>query len=71
MEINDFISYFVPEGVWAVLSVILIFYILKGQEKRDTRQDERDQKYQSIISELSKALQDMNEIKKMLEQKLK
>ena len=71
MELGDIISYFAPEGIWAILSIILIFYILKGQEKRDERQDERDKKYHSIISELSKALQDMNEIKKMLEQKIK
>ena len=47
VEINDFISYFAPEGVWAILSLILIFYIIKGQEKRDERQDERDKKYQT------------------------
>ncbi len=71
MELTDFIEYFAPEGVWAILSLILIFYIIKNQEKRDERQDERDEKYQNTISALAKALQDMNEIKKILEQKLK
>ena len=71
MAINDFIGYFAPEGVWAILSLMLIFYIIKNQEKRDERQDERDAKYQSTIADLAKALQDMNEIKKMLKQKLK
>lgn len=71
MELADFIGYFAPEGVWAILSLILIFYIIKNQEKRDERQDERDEKYQNTISALAKALQDMNEIKKILEQKLK
>lgn len=71
MDIADFIRYFAPEGIWAILSLMLIFYIIKNQEKRDERQDERDAKYQSTISDLAKALQDMNEIKKMLEQKLK
>lgn len=69
VEINDFISYFAPEGVWAILSLILIFYIIKGQEKRDERQDERDKKYQNIITDLTKALQELNEIKKILEKK--
>jgi membrane protein implicated in regulation of membrane protease activity len=71
LEINDFITSFAPEGVWAILSLILIFYIIKGQEKRDERQDTRDAKYQSTIADLAKALQDMGEIKKILERKLK
>jgi len=71
MEIEKFINYFAPEGVWAVLSLILIFYIIKGQEKRDARQDERDQKYQAIIADLTKALRDVNDIKKILDEKLK
>lgn len=70
MEIGELISYFAPEGVWAVLSLCLIFYIIKGQEKRDARQDERDQKYQNIIADLSKSLQDVSEIKKILDEKL-
>lgn len=68
MEISEFIKYFAPEGVWAVLSLILIFYIIKAQEKRDARQDQREQKYQGIISELPKALQDVNDIKKILDE---
>lgn len=71
MGLENLIGYFAPEGIWAVLSLMLIFYIIKGQEKRDLRQDEREQKYQGIISDLSKALQDMNEIKELLGQKLK
>ncbi|MDD4700344.1 MAG: BhlA/UviB family holin-like peptide, partial [Oscillospiraceae bacterium] len=58
------------EGVWAVLSLVLIFYIIKNQEKRDTRQDERDKKYQNIIENLSKLLREMNEIKNILDKKL-
>ena len=71
MNVTDFIDYFAPEGVWAVLSLVLIFYIIKNQEKRDSRQDERDKKYQIIIENLSNALQYMNEIKKILDQKFK
>lgn len=70
MNINDFIDYFAPEGVWAVLSLVLIFYIIKNQEKRDSRQDERDKKYQNIIENLSKSLREMNEIKNILDKKL-
>lgn len=62
----ELIKLLAPEGVWAVLSVALIFYIIKGQEKRDIRQDEREQKYQKIILDLSDALKDLNDIKKLL-----
>ncbi len=54
MGLENFIEYFAPEGIWAVLSLMLIFYIIKAQEKRDLRQDEREQKYQGIISDLDK-----------------
>lgn len=50
---NDLLSFFVGDGIWALLSGILIFYILKAQEKRDDRQDARDIQYQTIISNLS------------------
>ena len=41
------------QGIWAALSIILIFYILKTQEKRDLKQEEREKKFQEIISNLS------------------
>ncbi|MEG1285358.1 MAG: BhlA/UviB family holin-like peptide [Romboutsia sp.] len=41
------------QGVWAALSVVLIFYILKAQEKRDLKQDEREKSYQDIIFRLT------------------
>ena len=63
MPINEIINLFAPSGVWAVLSVILIFYIIKGQEKRDVRQDEREKNYQTIILKLTNALRDVKEIK--------
>jgi len=37
------------QGIWTVLTVALIFYILKNQEKRDIRQEDREKKYQEII----------------------
>lgn len=41
------------QGVWAILSFTLIFYILKAQEKRDIKQEEREKKYQYIIEQLT------------------
>ncbi|WDV44964.1 BhlA/UviB family holin-like peptide [Clostridiaceae bacterium M8S5] len=58
-------------GIWAVLTVILVFYILKNQEKRDIKQEEREIKYQDIITSLTEKLnlvldikEDVIEIKK-------
>lgn len=68
---TELLNYFVNDGVWAILSAVLIFYILKQQEKRDAKQDERDTQYQTIITNLSTALKDMNDIKILLENKLK
>ena len=51
------------QGVWAMLTVGLIFYILKNQEKRDLRQEERETKYQDIISTLTEKLNIIEEVK--------
>ena len=45
------------------------FLYHKAQEKRDDKQDEREQKYQNIIANLSDALKDLNEIKHILSQR--
>ena len=39
----ELLKLFSVDGVWALLSAALIFYILKSQEKRDERQDLREQ----------------------------
>ncbi|WPC42337.1 BhlA/UviB family holin-like peptide [Clostridium sp. JS66] len=41
------------QGIWAALSIVLIFYIVKAQEKRDLSQDEREKNYQNIILKLT------------------
>lgn len=40
------------QGAWALLSVGLIFYILRAQEKRDEIQEKREQKYQEIVDSM-------------------
>ena len=55
------------QGIWAALSVVLIYYILRNQEKRDLRQEDRDNKYQEIISSLSDKLNVVEEVKKDVE----
>lgn len=56
------------QGVWAALSVALIFYILKAQEKRDIKQEERERKYQEIISALTDKLNVIEDVKKDVEE---
>ncbi|NYB75671.1 hypothetical protein HZF24_16100 [Sedimentibacter hydroxybenzoicus DSM 7310] len=58
------------QGIWALLSMILIFYILKAQEKRDSKQEDREKSYHNIITGLNNKLDiieviknDVNEIK--------
>ncbi len=51
---NELLKLALSQGVWAAMSIILIFYILKDQERRDQKQDERESKYQDIIDGLIK-----------------
>ena len=41
------------QGLMAVLFVWLLFYVLKKQGERDAKSEERETKYQAIISELT------------------
>lgn len=51
------------QGIWTTLSFFLIFYILKNQEKRDKKQEEREGNYQSIIESLSERLKLIEDVK--------
>jgi beta-lactamase regulating signal transducer with metallopeptidase domain len=51
------------QGVWACLSVILIFYIIRAQEKRDIEQEQREKNYQDIISKLTDKFDMLEDIK--------
>lgn len=56
------------QGIWAALSVALIFYILKAQEKRDDKQDQREKNYQDIISKLTEEFNIVENVKKDVEE---
>ena len=66
METNLF-KLAASQGIWATLSIVLIFYILKAQEKRDLRQEERENNYQQIISNLTDKLNIIEEVKSDVE----
>lgn len=56
------------QGIWAVLFVVLLFYILKKQEQRDKKAEEREGKYQDIISKLASKLNIVEVIKDDIEE---
>ena len=60
------------QGIWAVVAVFLLIYVVKSNEQRDKKQEERDN-YQSVIEKLTEKYQilytvqnDLNEIKNHL-----
>ncbi len=53
---NELLRLASTQGLWAALSVLLILYILRAQEKRDVKQEQREQKYQEIIFSLTDKL---------------
>jgi len=65
---NEIAKLALSQGIWAALSIVLIFYILKAQEKRDTTQEEREKKYQEIISNLSEKINLIEDIRRDMKQ---
>lgn len=70
---NEIFKIAATQGIWATIAIALIFYILKSQEKRDFKQDEREKKYQEIVAKLTEQLyivkelrEDVEEIKKVI-----
>lgn len=61
---NEVLKLASSQGIWATLSVVLIFYILKAQEKRDGKQEEREKNYQDIISKLTDKFNIVEDVKK-------
>ncbi|GMQ59591.1 BhlA/UviB family holin-like peptide [Vallitalea sediminicola] len=55
------------QGLWAVIAVALIFYILKAQEKRDIKQEERENNYQNVIKNLSTEICIIKDLKEDVE----
>lgn len=54
---NQLLEIAASQGIWASLSIALIFYVLKAQERRDTNQESREEGYQKIILELTENLE--------------
>ena len=51
------------QGIWAVVAIFLLLYVVKENEKRDLRQEEREKNYQLIIKQLTEQFSILNEVK--------
>lgn len=60
---NELLKLGLQQGIWALLSVFLIFYILKSQDRRDEKQEEREKNYQLIIKQITDRLQTIDIVK--------
>lgn len=58
----------VSQGIWAVLEVFLLIYIVKSNEQRDTKQEEREKNYQTVIESLTEKFQILNQVQSDLKE---
>ena len=58
----------VSQGIWAVLAVFLLIYIVKSNEQRDTKQEEREKNYQTVIKSLTEKFQILNQVQSDLKE---
>lgn len=56
------------QGIWAVLAIFLLIYIVKANEKRDQKQEEREKNYQTVIEKLTESFRVLNEVQKDLQE---
>ena len=58
----------VSQGIWAVLAVFLLIYIVKSNEQRDTKQEEREKNYPTVIESLTEKFQILNQVQSDLKE---
>ena len=58
----------VSQGIWAVLAVFLLIYIVKSNEQSDTKQEEREKNYQTVIESLTEKFQILNQVQSDLKE---
>ena len=58
----------VSQGIWAVLAVFLLIYIVKSNEQRDTKQEEKEKNYQTVIESLTEKFQILNQVQSDLKE---
>ena len=60
---NALIEAAMSQGIWVVLFVALFLYTIKNNEKAVKRQEEREERYQSIIASLTEQFSILSQIK--------
>ena len=68
---NELIKMATTQGIWSFLSIFLIFYILKNQQKRDEAHNKREVQYQETIKTLTNKLSVLEKIENYLKDKEK
>lgn len=58
---NELLKGAVSYGIFALLFCYLLFYVLKTQEKRDEKSQLREEKYQGIICQNQKILEELTQ----------
>ena len=56
------------QRIWAELEDILLIYIVKSNEQRDTKQEEREKNYQTVIESLTEKFQILNQVQSDLKE---
>ena len=52
------------QGIWAVLAVFLLIYIVKSNERFSARQEEREKQYQELLSAITEKFNVLSVIEK-------
>ena len=60
---NALIEAAMSQGIWVVLFVALFLYTIKNNEKAVKRQEESEERYQSIIARLTEQFSILSQIK--------
>lgn len=50
------------QGLWAVLSIFLIFYIIQVQKTREANQEKRENNYRELIESLINKMELLNNV---------
>lgn len=58
---NELLKGAISYGIFALLFCYLLFYVLKTQEKRDEKSQLREEKYQGIICQNQKILEELTQ----------
>ncbi|MDO4339814.1 MAG: BhlA/UviB family holin-like peptide [Eubacteriales bacterium] len=52
------------QGIWAVLAVFLLIYVVKSNERFEKKQEEREKQYQELLSALTEKFNILSDIEK-------